>query len=604
MIFRSLLAAAALLFAVPSAHAAFDFGDLICESSTTTGTGTLDLAGALTNYVGFASQITSTSVVPYHIIASDGKLEVGYGVYTDAATDTLSRVANWSTDGSGAEITLPAGTHSVCVGPNTQMFDGFKGFQLYNDDAGAVGAILPLWHDSASAADGDIAGDIQIYAGADDEEVARIALEVDDGGTSSEDTRWRLFNDVGGVSAQQMVVGQGVIIGAGTTLPGNEGDVRLYSADDSAVGPELEFHHDDPSADAGDDAANIDVYGGADDEQIGSLTLDILDPATTTEDTSWLFVNRVAGADLTSLSLGVDPVVGTYGSVFDFGSASIPRFTIQNSDTGAGGPEIIISQDSSSPTASDVPGALSVYGEDTAGNTQFYGGFDIQIADATSTQEDSITRFYSVLAGASATPLTTGSTITFSQDNGTMFVTSNGVIGADNGSAVVFYETEANGDNGKTLISAAANTADTTCTFENDANFIPDSCVGDGSDASDGRLKDVIGPAGDVGGMIDGIKIYNFKWNTDAPEASEKIRKGKHGFGPLAQELFNINPDWVEVGGDDPIKDPWTWKPERIVPYLIVDAQKTHKRLDALEARSVPTCYGIKLGSACIGVSM
>jgi hypothetical protein len=166
------------------------------------------------------------------------------------------------------------------------------------------------------------------------------------------------------------------------------------------------------------------------------------------------------------------------------------------------------------------------------------------------------------------------------------------------------HELDAGGAQRFTIIAPTAITSSTTCTLENDANFIPDSCVGDGSDASDARLKDVIGPAGDVGAMIDGIKIYDYKWNTDAPDESEAIRKGKHGFGPIAQELFNLNADFVDVGGDNPLTDPWTWKPEKVVPYLIVETQSLRKRVKALEARSVPTCYGIKLGNACIGVSM
>jgi hypothetical protein len=604
MIFRSLLAAAALLFAVPSAHAAFDFGDLICESSTTTGTGTVDLAGALTNYVGFASQITSGSVVPYHIIASDGKLEVGYGVFTDAGTDNLTRVANWSTDGSGAELTLPAGTHSVCVGPNTQMFNGFKGMQFYNDDAGAVGGILPFWHDSTSSADGDISADIQVYAGADDEEVARIALEVDDGATTTEDTRWRFFNDVAGASVQTMVTsGLGAIIGAGTTLPGNDGDLRLYSADDAAVGPKLQLHHDDPSADAADDAGTVEVYGGADDEEIGSIVLDILDPATTTEDTEWIFTNRVAGSDLASLTLGGTDANFGFGHQFSFGSAA-GELSLQSSVDGTVGAGIITYHNDPSADTGDFIGFWDFYGEDSAGNSQQYGGMGVRISDATSTGEDSSMYFDVFNGGSTATALTLAATPTFADGSGGVFVAANGSLGLDNNFLLAIYEAEANGDEFKGFISAAANTASTTCTFENDANFIPDSCVGDGSDASDARLKDVIGPAGDVGAMIDGIKIYNYKWNTDAPDESEDIRKGKHGFGPIAQELFNLNADFVDVGGDNPLTDPWTWKPEKVVPYLIVDAQKTHKRLDALEAKINPTCYGVKLGSACIGVSM
>jgi hypothetical protein len=123
-------ALAALLFASP-AYAAFDQGDLICETTTTTGTGTVSLGGALTNYVTFVSQIASGDTTTYTIEASDGTLETGTGVFTDGAPDTLTRVATWSTDGVGAELTLPAGTHTVCQSFNTSFFfDGISALEL------------------------------------------------------------------------------------------------------------------------------------------------------------------------------------------------------------------------------------------------------------------------------------------------------------------------------------------------------------------------------------------------------------------------------------------------------------------------------------------
>jgi hypothetical protein len=605
MIFRSLLAAAALLFAVPSAHAAFDFGDLICESSTTTGTGTLDLAGALTNYVGFASQITSASVVPYHIIASDGKLEVGYGVYTDAATDTLTRVANWSTDGSGAELTLPAGTHSVCVGPNTQMYNGFKGMQFYNNDAGAVGAILPLWHDSASAADGDIAGEVQIWGGADDEEIGQIRMEVDDGSTTSEDTLWQFVRRVAGSDVTALALGGASLASSGTgTAFHNSGRVENQVTDDSAFGTYFSTYHNSADPAASDEIGGYLSYGkndAAGDVRYSKIATFITDPASASDDSRMDFIIRSAAANLTALTLGTTVTHPVAGAVltdsFDLGDNSSAALHITNSSD-TQGPIIIFDQASPGPAAADYVGRVFFGGKDGAGNDQFYASLSGMITDTTSTTEDGAIQMFVTVAGTATAVVQVGATVALSQDNTPIFMAANGILGLDNGSGANFYETEANGDNFKGFISAAANTADTTCTFENDANFIPDSCVGDGSDASDGRIKANLKPAGDVGGMIDGIKIYDYEWTVDAPNASEDVRKGKHGFGPLAQELFKINPDWVEVGGDDPIKDPWTWKPEKVVPYLIVEVQNLRKRL----ANSA--CYGIKLGNACIGVSM
>jgi hypothetical protein len=144
----------------------------------------------------------------------------------------------------------------------------------------------------------------------------------------------------------------------------------------------------------------------------------------------------------------------------------------------------------------------------------------------------------------------------------------------------------ANGINFKGFVPPAAITSNTTCTFEDDANFIPDTCVGNGvDDTSDERLKKNFVPAGDVGSLIDQVKIYDYQWTQDLPDIADVIRKDAHGFGPKAQELYEVNNYWVRPGGDDPTKKPWTWVPDRVVPYLIVEIQNLRKRVAALEAK-------------------
>jgi hypothetical protein len=117
---RAAVAIAVLLLSASAAEAATQITDIACETSTTAGTGTLDLAGAKDGgYLGFAAAgITSGNSVPYSIVSGTGltrKLETGVGVFTDAGTDTLTRVAEWSTDGSGTELTLSE-TSTVCIG--------------------------------------------------------------------------------------------------------------------------------------------------------------------------------------------------------------------------------------------------------------------------------------------------------------------------------------------------------------------------------------------------------------------------------------------------------------------------------------------------------
>lgn len=60
----------------------------------------------------------------------------------------------------------------------------------------------------------------------------------------------------------------------------------------------------------------------------------------------------------------------------------------------------------------------------------------------------------------------------------------------DDQGSIRFNEEDANGNNGIILQPPAAITATQTCTFENDASFIPDSCVGDGVDDGAGAGGD------------------------------------------------------------------------------------------------------------------
>jgi len=88
------------------------YADRVQETSTTTGTGTLTLAGAVTGFRTFTSAIATGERVRYAI--SDGtNWEVGDGVL--ATSSTLTRENVFASSNSNALVSFGAGTKNVWI---------------------------------------------------------------------------------------------------------------------------------------------------------------------------------------------------------------------------------------------------------------------------------------------------------------------------------------------------------------------------------------------------------------------------------------------------------------------------------------------------------
>ena len=92
---------------------AFIINDRVKETSTTTGTVTMNLAGAEPGFQGFVAGIGTTNSTYYTISLSQGDYEVGIGTVTDASPDTLSRVTVISSSNSNNKVNFGAGTKDV-----------------------------------------------------------------------------------------------------------------------------------------------------------------------------------------------------------------------------------------------------------------------------------------------------------------------------------------------------------------------------------------------------------------------------------------------------------------------------------------------------------
>ena len=85
--------------------------DRVRETSTTTGTGTLTLAGAVTGFQTFSSAIGNTNTT-YYTITNGAEFEVGIGT---VGAGTLARTTILSSSNGGSVVTLTAGTKDVFV---------------------------------------------------------------------------------------------------------------------------------------------------------------------------------------------------------------------------------------------------------------------------------------------------------------------------------------------------------------------------------------------------------------------------------------------------------------------------------------------------------
>ena len=87
--------------------------DRVLETTATTGSGTITLAGAKQGYQTFSLAIGNGNQT-YYTIASQTEWEVGIGTYTSSG-NTLSRDTVLSSSSSGGKVTFSAGTKDVFV---------------------------------------------------------------------------------------------------------------------------------------------------------------------------------------------------------------------------------------------------------------------------------------------------------------------------------------------------------------------------------------------------------------------------------------------------------------------------------------------------------
>jgi len=150
------------------------YADRVAETTTTTGTGTIQLAGAVdAKFRTFVAGVGSGATVPYVVVhRTANEWEVGYGVVTAGSPNTLTRAGIYSSSNSNNAVNLSTGTKDVFLslpGSKTVRFDdatggvtlgaglavdGASGNVLLNNQLGADGLSVDAFGDNLSFGEG------------------------------------------------------------------------------------------------------------------------------------------------------------------------------------------------------------------------------------------------------------------------------------------------------------------------------------------------------------------------------------------------------------------------------------------------------------------
>ena len=146
--------------------------DRVQETSTTTGTGTFTLAGAVTGFQSFS--VIGNANTTYYAIVGGTEWEVGLGTYTSSGT-TLSRDTVLESSNSGSLVNFSAGTKNVFVtypaeratyqdSTLTAYAPQFAASNGLNVNNGTIGTsyTFPTGYNSVEAGDITISGSVTV----------------------------------------------------------------------------------------------------------------------------------------------------------------------------------------------------------------------------------------------------------------------------------------------------------------------------------------------------------------------------------------------------------------------------------------------------------
>ncbi len=334
--------------------------DRVKETSTTTGTGTFTLAGAVTGFESFAS--VGNSNTTYYCCTDNTDFEIGIGTYTSSGT-TLSRDTILQSSNSDNKVDWGAGTRTIfCTYPaDKAVFEDASGHVSIPHDLFIAGGLIDLKND------GGAVSQIKFYC-----ESSNAHAQTLIGAPHSE-------------SASNTL-----------TLPSSGGNAKLLSATSTATVTNKSIDSDNNTitnivnADIKSSAAiadtKLDTISTAGKVAISALDIDGgTDIGAALADSDEIIVDDGGGgtnrradmsrvktyiADVT-LTTAAQTNITSVGTLTNFTTSGDVTMTGTGDGSGAG-PLLNIVRDSASPADNDFIGAIVFKGDDSAGNEQTY----------------------------------------------------------------------------------------------------------------------------------------------------------------------------------------------------------------------------------------
>lgn len=164
----------------------FAIADRVKETSTTTGTGTYNLAGAVSGFRTFVDGVATGNTC--HYVATLGaNWEVGLGTVTDATPDTLARTRILASSNAGAAVNWGAGTKEILL---TAPASAWKSISP------TKGYIFDLTTSNAA----DAANDITVASGEATDESGEVVMALAASITKRLDAAWAVGDTGGGLN--------------------------------------------------------------------------------------------------------------------------------------------------------------------------------------------------------------------------------------------------------------------------------------------------------------------------------------------------------------------------------------------------------------------